>query len=122
MTTPLEFYRPTPYNSETKHQIWTTIFSDAHDEFCGCTEPTAHYLSILIPEDHPARHQSIDTFIKNCYKRQKCLFGGKEEANGGEAATEPTTKESLHLNQEKEDFADINPEELLAIATDAERR
>lgn len=122
MSSPINFYKPSPYNSETKNQIWTTIFTDAHDEFCGCTEPAAHFLNQLIPPDHPSRHQSIDSFIKSCYKRQRCLFGGKEEKDGGEEDTDPGTKEKLPTKREEEEFENINPEELLAAATVAEER
>lgn len=123
MSNSKEFYRPTPYNSTTKNQIWSTIFTDSHDLHCGCTEPAAHFLNTLIPPDHPARHQTIDNFINNCYRRQICLFGGAEETGGGEEKEEPTTKEEKqHGEEEKEDFTPINVEELLAAAAGAERR
>lgn len=118
----LRFYRPTPYNKETKEQIWGTIFSDSHDQFCGCTEPAAHFLSTLFPEDHPARNQTIDNFIKSCFKRQICLFGGKEEKDGTtEAEGGPTTKENTE-RQETEDLTEENIKDLIAAAEDAEAR
>lgn len=124
MTTKPEFYRPTPYNKETKQQIWSTIFTDAHDLHCGCTEPAAHFLNELIPPDHPQRHTSIDSFINNCYRRQICLFtGGKEEKDSGEAKEDHTTKGDGKPTEEKEDtYADINIEDLLAAAADADKR
>lgn len=119
----LKFYRTTPYNRETKEQIWGTIFTDAHDCICGCTEPTAHILNNLIPPDHPARHQTIDSYITNCYRRQICLFGGKEEKSSGEADTGLGTKDMPTKEEEKESqFADIDAEDLLAAATAAEGR
>lgn len=118
----INFYRTTPYNKETKEQIWGTIFTDAHDLHCGCTEPTAHILNNLIPPDHPSRHQTIDNYINNCYRRQLCLFGGKGEKSGGEASTVPGTKENTTLTEEKEEYVDINTEDLLAAAAAAEER
>lgn len=116
MTTP-KIYRLTPYNKETKEQIWGTIFTDAHDLYCGCTEPAAHFMSTLFPPDHPARNQTIDSFINNCFKRQQCLFGGKEE-KGGTSKEETHTTEDPTKQKEKEEepFADINIEDLLAAA------
>ncbi len=78
-----QFYRPTPYSSETKEQIWQTVFTDCHDCFCGCTEPFSHFANLLIPPDHPDRNLTIDQLIHKNYKRQLCLFGGKEEKDGG---------------------------------------
>ena len=118
----LKFYRPTPYNKETKEQIWGTVFTDTHDQFCGCTEPAAHFLSTLFPPDHPARTQTIDSFIKSCYKRQICLFGGKEEKDGTtEADADLTTKETTK-QKEEEDLTEENIKDLIAAAESAEAR
>ncbi len=46
---------------------------------CGCTEPISHLLNDLIPPDHPDRHITIDQLVKKNFRRQLCLFGGKEE-------------------------------------------
>lgn len=118
----IDFYRPTPYNKETKEQIWNTIVTDAHDEFCGCTEPSAHLLNNLIPPDHPARKQTIDSFINNCFRRQQCLFGGKEETSGGEAKEGPGIKENTTNIPGEEPFEEVNVEDLIAAATAAEKR
>lgn len=117
MSSTFKFYRPTPYTPETKEQIWTTITTDAHDEFCGCTEPVFHLLSILIPEDHRDRHKTVDELIKEHYKRQICLFGGREDAAGGETTT--TEKEEhtdQNIKEEEDPYTDIDVEELLAAA------
>lgn len=118
----MNFYKTTPYNKETKEQIWGTIFTDSHDEFCGCTEPTAHLLNNLIPPDHPHRHLTIDNYIKSCHKRQLCLFGGKEEKSSGGAAEDPGTAKDIKLTEENEPFEEVNVEDLLAAATAAEKR
>ena len=120
----INFFKPTPYNSETKTQIWTSIITDSHDQICGCTEPMIHLLSILIPEDHKDRHLTIDQLIKKIYQKQICLFGGEEEKNIGEAASAaPTEKENPTPGEEKEDpFTNIDVEELLAAAEKEEER
>lgn len=117
MTTPINFYRPTPYSQETKEQIWSTIVTDSHDEFCGCTEPFSHLANLLIPPDHPDRHLTINQLVRKNFRRQLCLFGGKGEEGGTTQEEEPST-ENLKQEKEpdKEDFADINIEDLLAAA------
>lgn len=117
----LKFYRPTPYSSETKQQIWSTIITDAHDLHCGCTEPISHLINDLIPPDHPDRQLTVDQLIKKNYKRQLCLFGGKEEKDSGGVKEDHTTKEE-NIQKEREDFTDLNVEELLAAAEGAEKR
>lgn len=118
-----KFYRPTPYSAETKQQIWSTIITDAHDMHCGCTEPISHLINDLIPPDHPDRHLTIDQLIRKNYRRQICLFGGKEETGGGEADAGPSTKEDIKPPEEKEEeLTEQNIEELIAAADDAERR
>jgi len=125
MNTSIKFYRPTPYTPETKESIWHTLFTDAHDEFCGCTEPLLHLLNNLIPEDHRDRHQSVDYIIKRGYSAQKKLWlsGGGAAAAGGEATEGPSTKEEKEDNtEEKDGFADINIEDLLAAAKEEDKR
>lgn len=123
MTTHLKFYRPTPYSAETKQQIWSTIITDAHDMHCGCTEPISHLINDLIPPDHPDRHITIDQLVRKNHRRQLCLFGGKEEKDGGEADADHSTKDATTQKEEKlEDLTDEGIEELIAAADDAERR
>lgn len=117
------FYRRTPYNPETQEQIWQTIFSDAHDAFCGCCQPLAHLLSHLIPPDHKYRHWTVDQVIKRELQENKCLFGGEEEENGGGAKGDTTEKDTQQKDK-KEEEGDTREdiEELLAAAEAAERR
>lgn len=123
MTTHLKFYRATPYSAETKQQIWSTIVTDAHDLHCGCTEPISHLINDLIPPDHPDRKLTIDQLVKKNFRRQLCLFGGKEEKDGGEAGEGPSTEDATKQKEEKlEDLTDEGIEELIAAADDAERR
>lgn len=117
------FYRRTPYNKETQEQIWQTVVSDAHDSFCGCCQPLAHLLELLIPEDHKYRHWTIHQVIQRELQENKCLFGGKEEKDGGEAGEGPSTKETnIQTKEEKEDLTEEAIEELISAVDDAERR
>ena len=123
MTNHLPFFRPTPYSAETKQQIWSTIITDAHDLHCGCTEPISHLINDLIPPDHPDRHLTIDQLVRKNFRRQICLFGGKEEKGGGGADEDPTTKEHTKpLEEGEEELTEQNIEELIAVADAAEER
>ena len=123
MASPFTFYRPTPYAPETKQQIWSTILTDSHDLFCGCTEPISHMLHELIPPDSKYRHWTIDQFINNNFKRQQCLFGGVDEKGGGEAAADPTTGENTTPKEEggEDLFTEENLKELIDAADAAQR-
>lgn len=117
-----KFYKKTPYSTETQDQIWSTVFTDTHDLYCGCTEPVGHFLNNIIPPDHPDRHLTVDQLVHKTYKRSKCLFGGTEGKDSGEAPTGPSTSANITTQKEEKDFEDINAEDLLAAATAAEER
>lgn len=119
------FYRRTPYNKETQEQIWNTIFTDSHDAFCGCCQPLAHLLSNLIPPDHKFRHWTVDQIINRELLQNKCLFGGKEEASGGEAVAGPSTREDHTTKtdvEEEEHLTEDAIEQLISAVDDAEQR
>lgn len=114
------FYKPTPYNGDTKCQMWMSILSDSHDMHCGCDQPFAHMLSSIFPEGHSDRNKTINEIIERDYR--KCHSGGEEEKDGGiplggSAAT--LQKEDI---KEEENIPEGDVEELLAAVTDAEQR
>nr|BAF76086.1 hypothetical protein [Torque teno midi virus] len=114
-----KFYKPSYYNQETKEQLWTTNIQDFHDSFCSCTTAYAHLLDIIFPEGHKDRNHSIFYIIK---RDQQCLSGGDAEENIGGAADLPGPSTEGIKEEEKDPFADANLEELIAAATDAEKR
>lgn len=117
------FYRRTPYNPETQEQIWQTIFSDAHDAFCGCCQPLAHLLTHLIPEDHKFRHWTVDQIIKRELQQNKCLFGGQDADGGGMADASAGPSENIKEEEDqKEDLTEDQIEELIAVADAVEER
>nr|UHS18424.1 MAG: hypothetical protein [Gammatorquevirus sp.] len=116
------FYRRTPYNKETQEQIWSTIFTDSHDAFCGCCQPLAHLLTHLIPPDHKFRHWTVDQIIQRELLQNKCLFGGAEEAAGGMADAAAGPSENIKEEDQKEEFTDVQIEELIAAADAVEER
>lgn len=115
------FYRRSPYNPETQEQIWHTIFTDAHDAFCGCCQPLIHLISSLIPPDHKYRHWTINQIIEREILEQQCLFGGKEEENGGGADAAADADGPPEDKKEEEDTEE-NIKELLEVAAAAEKR
>jgi len=124
MSSPFNFFRKTPYNLETKLQLWTTVINDMHDSFCGCCKPFVHLLSVIFPEDHKDHTLSISEIIKREQLDSLCLFGGQEEENSGGATGGPTTEErdiTEDLKRE-EDLTEEAIEELIAAADTAEER
>lgn len=114
------FFTPTPYNNETKNQMWMSMIADGHDICCGCIQPFAHLLDSIFPEGHTDRNKTIDYIIKRDY--QLCHSGGGEEESPGMADGEE--KDSPPVKKEGEDGIpeDTNVEELLAAVEDAEAR
>ncbi len=119
MSSPLHFYRFCPYNYETKQQLWLSQLTDSHDIFCGCTEPIAHLLSLLFEPNHKDYNKTIKEVVETRFKQLQCHFGGAEEkSGGGEVKEDPSTKEEEKEKPTKEDFTEIDIEDLLA-AVDA---
>ncbi len=85
-----DFYTPTPYNQDTKNQMWMSMIADSHDICCDCNGPFAHLLASIFPEGHRDRDLTINQILIRDYK--ECLSGGEEEEShgipvGGSAAT-----------------------------------
>ncbi|UHS18283.1 MAG: hypothetical protein [Gammatorquevirus sp.] len=113
-----DFYTPTPYNQETKNQIWMSQISDSHDNFCNCHTPFAHLLASIFPVGHQDRNLTINQILLRDY-REKCRSGGIEEESPGGAVGEKDgpTKEKT---PEEEDLENGDIEELLDAVAAAE--
>lgn len=122
MSLHFNFFRPTPYNPETKEQLWISSINDSHDSFCGCCKPITHMLSLLFPKDHKDRYISIDQILKREIKDSQCLFGGAGEKDGGEAKEDPGTEEDIQQKEKEEEFENIDVEDLIAATEDATKR
>lgn len=115
------FYRPTPYNKDTKEQIWQTTIVDIHDSFCGCCQPICHLLNLVFPPDHKDRKTTIDDILNRETKYQKCLFTGEEEKDGGGENRGAGENQDTTRKDDK-DFTNLDVEDLLAAAAAAEKR
>lgn len=115
-----KFFKPTPYNNETKNQMWMSMIGDGHDICCGCPQPFAHLLDSIFPEGHADRNLTIEQIIQRDYPL--CHSGGDDAESHGlvlgeSAATLFAKKEEGAAGQEEEDV-----EGLLAAVADAEAR
>lgn len=116
-----DFYTPTPYNQDTKNQIWMSQIADSHDNFCNCHTPFAHLLASIFPVGHQDRNLSINQILLRDYKA-RCLSGGIEgESHGGVAGGVKEEPEDTKENQEG-DLLDTDIEELVAAAAAAEKQ
>ncbi len=111
------FFTPTPYNNETKNQMWMSMIADGHDICCSCLFPFAHLLDSIFPEGHTDRNKTVAEIIERDYKI--CRSGGLEEENLGMAdgPTEDIGNPDIK-EEEREDNIDLL---LAAAAEDAER-
>nr|AEI71763.1 ORF1 [Torque teno midi virus] len=112
-----DFFTPTPYNQDTKNQIWMSQIADSHDNICSCNHPFAHLIANIFPVGHKDRDLTINKILLRDY-REKCLSGGPEGAShgmadGGTAATSTTGAER---SPEEEDFPEDEVDALLAAA------
>lgn len=118
-----DFFTPTPYNQDTKNQIWMSQIADSHDNICSCDHPFAHLIANIFPVGHKDRDLTINKILLRDY-REKCLSGGPEGAShgmadGGTAATSTTGAEK---SQEEEEFPEDEVDALLAAAIEESAR
>ncbi|BAF49428.1 hypothetical protein TTmidiV2_gp1 [Torque teno midi virus 2] len=114
-----DFYKPTPYNTDTKNQIWLSQLADSHDNWCNCDFPFAHLLASIFPPGHKDRTRTINQILQRDF-RQKCLSGGADAKDSGLAG------EDLEKDGQKdggkyteEDLPRDEVEELLAAVESA---
>nr|UHS18254.1 MAG: hypothetical protein [Gammatorquevirus sp.] len=115
-----KFFKKTPYNNETKNQMWMSMIADGHDICCGCLQPFAHLLDSIFPEGHADRGLTVQQIIDRDYPL--CHSGGDEEGDHGLVAGDSAAT-LLAKQEEEEDFRnDGDAEEFLAAAAAAEER
>lgn len=115
-----DFYKPTPFNTDTKNQIWMSQISDSHDNFCHCQSPFAHLLASIFPPGHKDRDLTINQILQRDYLQQ-CHSGGAAEAAGGDHADKPTKEKDFKGPDAGDtDIKQEDLEELFAAATEEE--
>lgn len=118
-----DFYKPSPYNCDTKTQIWLSQVADGHDNFCNCNAPFGHLLASIFPPGHKDRDITINKILGRDLK--ECLSGGTDERNSGgagdAAATKPTDT-GVKPDPEEEDLPGDEVEELIAAAENIQER
>ena len=112
-----DFYKATPYNLDTKNQIWLSQISDSHDNFCNCHCPFAHLLASIFPPGHQDRVLSINQILERDYKQ--CHSGGQEEENHGTVGGD-TDREDIKREKYSEEGEDALDALFAAAAADAE--
>jgi len=111
-----DFYKPTPYNKETKNQIWMSQIADSHDNICDCNHPFAHLLASIFPPGHSDRNLTINQILLRDYK-QKCLSGGDEGERDGMADNLDGEEEKPSSDQ-KENIKEEDTDALFAAAVE----
>jgi len=115
------FFKPTPYNNDTKNQMWMSMIADGHDCICNCPSPFGHLLASIFPPGHSDRDLTIEAIINRDI--QECLSGGLAGASGGGAGEDPGIKEPIKEEEDQEEeFTKENIEELIAAAESATQR
>jgi hypothetical protein len=112
-----DFIKPTHYNSDTKNQIWMSIITDSHDNFCNCQSAYAHLLASIFPPGHSDRDLTINQILERDYKEQ-CLSGGAAAESSGMEGT-GGTKPGLEKEEGAHFIKDEELEDLIAAGEDA---
>lgn len=113
-----DFFTPTPFNQETKNQIWMSQIADAHDNICHCNHPFAHLLANIFPVGHKDRDLTINQILERDYK-ERCLSGGEEGEKTGGAAS-GTGGGFQGIKDEEDEYQEEEIENLLTAAAAAE--
>lgn len=118
-----DFFKPTPYNSDTKNQIWMSQIADSHDNICDCKSPFAHLLASIFPPGHKDRDSTINQILIRDYK-ETCHFGGEDAESHGLAGGGETTGGDIINPEERqgEYVEDAELTELIRAAEDAATR
>lgn len=104
------FFKPTPYNNDTKNQMWMSMIADGHDCICNCNSPFGHLLASIFPPGHQDRFLTIEEIINRDIK--ECHSGGDAETNLGLQPGEGAD----HI---KEEHGDADVEDLILAAAAA---
>jgi len=112
-----DFFVPTPFNEETKTQVWMSQIADSHDNICNCTHPFAHLLASIFPPGHTDRNKTINYILARDYK-DKCLSGGDAAKGHGLAASGTGGGFKPKEEEEEEDLPEEEIENLLAAAAE----
>lgn len=116
-----DFFNPTPYNQDTKNQIWMSQIADAHDNICNCNHPFAHLLANIFPVGHKDRDLSINQILLRDYT-EKCRSGGEGETSHGGADLDIVDATTKTEGDGEEDYPREELEELLAAAIEESAR
>lgn len=108
------FFTAPKYNHIGREKLWIDACFLAHDSWCGCDHPVAHFISSVLPIGHKDRDLTVEEILSRDLKA-KCHSGGAEETNGGpqqdlEGEEGPTREELEKL------FSDDAIEELIDAA------
>ncbi len=119
-----DFYKPTPFNEETKNQIWMSQIADAHDNICHCNHPFAHLLASIFPPGHKDRDLTINQILARDYK-EACHSGGDAGeshglADGGTGGGFKDIKEDPE--EEEEELPTEEIDAILAAAEELKER
>lgn len=116
-----DFFEPTPFNNETKNQIWMSMLADGHDIICHCNSPFGHLLASIFPPGHQDRNLTIQQILERDIKETQCHSGGGEGENHGTGASGTGGGfKPVAVENEEEDFKPEEIDQLIAAAEEKE--
>lgn len=117
-----DFFTPTPFNDETKTQIWMSMLADGHDIICNCNSPFGHLLATIFPPGHQDRDLTINQILKRDYKAQCRSGGAADEDTGTPAGGTGGGFKGIKEENTEEDLPEEEIEKLLTAAAEENTR
>lgn len=114
-----DFFIPTPFNNETKNQIWMSMIADGHDSICHCNSPFGHLLASIFPPGHTDRDKTINQILERDIQ-EACPSGGDAAENHGTAAGTGGGFKPVGAESAEEEFQPEELEKLIAAAEEKE--
>lgn len=115
-----DFFIPTPFNNETKNQIWMSIIADGHDSVCHCNSPFAHLFANIFPPGHKDRDLTINQILERDIKHVWHSGGDAGTSHGTVAGGTGGGFKPVDAEGAEEDFHADELEELIAAAEEKE--
>lgn len=86
------FFEPPKYNLLGRQSLWIDACVLAHDSWCGCNHPVAHFIDSVLPIGHKDRDLTIQEILSRDLT-ESCHSGGHAATATGMAIGGPEPEE-----------------------------
>lgn len=111
------FFEPPKYNLLGRQSLWIDACVLAHDSWCGCNHPVAHFIDSVLPIGHKDRDLTVQEILSRDLT-ESCHSGGQGATVSGMAiaAAEPEEDEGPTTEELEKIFTEDALQELIDAA------